>query len=78
MKVDDYVAFQAYPENNVNYTEGRINRIGTLSELGKFQLDPNDDCIFYELMTVGNKPNYVFTVTTDKWIKPLIYEKDEK
>lgn len=74
-KVHDIVLFQAYPENQP--VEGRIKRIGTKKELGMMQLDPNDDRILYELETVGEGRNFVFTVTTGEWIKPLVYNKDK-
>lgn len=63
--VGDEVYFQAYEDNTP--VVGKINRIGTLKELGKHQLDENDTRIFYELLTIGDDPT-VFTVTTGKWI----------
>lgn len=65
MNVGQTVTFQAYKENEP--VKGRIKRKGTLSELGRMQLDPNDKRVFYELETLHKSHNYVFTVTTDKW-----------
>ena len=67
----DLVSFQAYPENTP--VDGRVNRIGTLSELGKMQLDPQDTRVFYEVRTLGSNP-HVFTVTTESSLTKL----DEK
>lgn len=63
-KKDDTVLFQAYKDHQP--LEARIKRIGTLAELGRIQLDPNDTRIFYELVSLGKSS---FTVTTARWIK---------
>ncbi len=62
-KIGEVVTFQAYEENDP--IKGKIKRIGTLSELGRMQLDPDDKRIFYELETLEKNHPYVFTVTTD-------------
>lgn len=51
--------------------KSKIKRIGTLSELGRVQLNPNDQRIFYELETIGEIRNFVFTITTINWITKI-------
>jgi hypothetical protein len=66
IEVGEVVLFQAYEDHEP--IKGRVKRIGSLSELGKMQLDPDDERIFYELESVGERHNFVFTVTTERWI----------
>lgn len=68
--VGEIVNFQAYKENEP--IKGRVKRIGTLNELGRLQLDSEDTRIFYELETIKERYNYVFTVTTETSIFKII------
>lgn len=59
-EVGDEVYFQSYEENEPVHST--VYRKGTLSELGRMQLDPNDERVFYELKCIKDKT--IFTVTT--------------
>lgn len=60
-EVGEEVYFQSYVDHEP--IKGRIKRKGKLNDLGRMQLDPDDERIFHEVETLGNRP-WVFTVTT--------------
>jgi len=58
-EVGEVVYFQAYKEHEP--IKGIIKRMGTLAELNRMQLTPNDPRIFYELTGLNKS---LFTITT--------------
>jgi hypothetical protein len=69
IKVGDLVFFQAYEDSSG--ANGRVKRIGTSFELGRFTIDTTDPRIFYEVESVGERYNFVFTVTTKRWLTKI-------
>jgi hypothetical protein len=65
MEVNDIVWFQAYKDREP--VQGKITRIGTQVELQIGWRD-DDDRVFYELESIGEKRNFVFTKTTAQWL----------
>ena len=65
MKVDDIVWFQAYKDHKP--VQGKITRIGSAIEL-RVGWDETDERVFYELESVGETHNFVFTRTTGQWL----------
>jgi hypothetical protein len=73
-EVGNEVYFQAYEEHEP--INGKIKRKGKLNDLGRMQLNPDDDRIFYEVETLGQRP-ILFTVTTAEWLfskKPWFFK----
>lgn len=60
-EVGNLLYFQAYEDHEP--VIGRVKRKGKLNDLGRMQLDPDDERIFYEVETLDKRP-WVFTVTT--------------
>lgn len=65
MVVGNIVWFQAYKDHKP--VQGRIKRIGSAIEIG-CGFDPTDTRVFYEVETVDENPNFVFTKTTGQWL----------
>jgi len=78
MKVGDIVWFQAYKDHEP--IQGCITKFGTRTEIDMFRMDDSDDRIFYELESIKEDRNFVFTRTTkdslsttkQSWNKPEI------
>ena len=63
--VGQVVWFQVYKENEP--IQGRIKRKGNSIELG-VNWDKTDKRLYYELESIGEKQNFVFTRTTAQWL----------
>jgi hypothetical protein len=64
IEVDEVVLFQVYEDEEP--IECKVKRIGTLDELNRFKLNPDDDRLFYEV--VGTKRASFKSLTTERWL----------
>ena len=71
--VGERVWFLAYNDGR-EPVEGKVINKGTLPELGRHHISKDDDRIFYEVETLNEDKNFIFTVTMGR----SLYKHNEK